>query len=67
LESALTAERERDWSEEISRHEVEKCSHNSILQEIRKKPWAENVDEHREREREKAAKRGSQNKSLKCS
>jgi hypothetical protein len=67
LESALTAERERDWSEEISRHEVEKSSHNSILQEIRKKPWAENVDEHTEREREKAAKRGSQNKSLKCS
>lgn len=28
---------------------MEKCSHNSILQEIRKKLWAENVDEHRER------------------
>lgn len=64
MESALTAERERDWSEEISRHEVEKCSHNSILQEIRKKPWAENVDEHRERERERESSKARQPKQV---
>jgi len=62
LESALTAERERDWSEEISRHEVEKCSHNG-----QKMLMNTERERERERERESAEKQGSQNKSLKCS